>query len=92
MISRQELEKRVAALPPLSDEQIDKGVDNIVRCLKAMDEKDGEAGLQRELDRIFGSESRVKDLGNGLVSETLPGGNGKIEMHVTRLKHPGSRG
>jgi hypothetical protein len=72
-------------------------VDNIVRCLEAM-EKDGEAGMNRELDRIFPGtsakdnvlHSSVRDLGNGLVAETLPGGNGKIECHVVRVKNPGA--
>ena len=85
-----DLGKLEHALPPLSDEEIEGALDNIEKCLEA-ERKDGQAGLNRELDRIFpGTKaSSVKHLGHGLVSETLPGGNGKIKMHITRLRRPG---
>ena len=90
-----DLKKFEHALRPLSDEEIEGALDNIEKCLEA-ERTGGQAALDRELDRIFPGTSAKphrapdwKDLGNGLVSETLPGGNGRIEMHVTRRKRPG---
>ena len=41
-----------ASLPPLTDEQIKEGLDNLEMCLDALDQG-GEAGLQKALDRIY---------------------------------------
>ena len=84
MLDTKALEKRVAELPPLSDEQIDKGVEKIVNCLEAMD-KDGEEGLQRELDKIFGPESAKPQ--SRFIREKLP--PPFTDSYAWRLRKPG---
>ena len=50
------------------------------------------SGETKELDRIFpGTKAnQARDIGHGLEAITLPGGNGKIECHVVRVKNPGA--
>lgn len=77
-------EKSPGALTPLSDEEIDQGLDRMQDCLEALD-RDGEEGLQRELGRIYPQAPHTREI------ETLAGP--KIRANVgTRISTSGTAG
>lgn len=69
------LEKLASGLRPLSDAESREGVDNLVCCLEAYDQK-GDAGLEAELSRIHPSPAQAAGLTKVPLGEGWPGSHG----------------
>lgn len=74
-----EAKKTPSALAPLSEAETQEAEENLVRCLDAYD-RQGEAGLQEELNRIHptSSEKRIPFMSSSFARVLPPGQRPKI--------------